>query len=109
MVVHYGDHMFDRRWSLLKGPIIAEFGRLLDMGELLLAVFPRQCSDGWLLQLPGNISWEMVWYAQQVALRERDLDGWREGRESDPLSVLRGKVGVCDAGLVGWRALGVIN
>ena len=53
--------------------LIAELNRLLDLGEPLLDVFPKERPNSKWLQLPDNISDEMRWYANYVVTRAWDL------------------------------------
>lgn len=97
-----------------KDALLAELDRLLDAGEPLLTLFPKLRSGSCLLLLSGNLSPEMRLYAQTVALRtvtdgEECTDGgegdYRRLFSSDYLTEL---VEAHTAGLLGWRAIGVL-
>lgn len=90
--------------------LFGEAHRLLDQGEPLLALFPRRYSMGWLLELPGTVSLEMRFYADEVAFRaELGRVAYQNVRQQNSDDYLRFLVGSCGSGLLGWRAVGVIG
>ena len=95
--------------------LIEELDRLLDVGEPLLAVFPSRKKKGaggwigWILQLPDNISDDMRWYADSVALRARNRELYQTSRRRDSIDHLAEVVTYCESGLLGWRAIGVLK
>lgn len=85
-----------------------ELDRLLDLGEPLLAVFPKQLLDGWSFEVPDNVSPEMRRRAYSVALRERIVKG-RECRCLAGAFRLARLAKRAEVGLLGWRAVGVVT
>lgn len=92
-----------------KEGLLAEICRLLDQGEPLLSVFPKDLPDPFILKLPETISDEMWGYANDVSARswapEEFLEVW--GRVEN--YQLEQEVKDLEAGLLGWRAVGVIR
>lgn len=92
-----------------RGALIAELDRLLDAGVSLLVLFPGKCSAGRQLDLPDHISEEMRAYAGYVGLRAWYREEYEDYRSWISYASFVRWVGVCAAGLVGWRALGVVR
>ena len=86
--------------------LLAELRRLLGLGEPLLTVFPKQHPDSQRLQLPANISEEMRWYADEVALGAWEYQDYRQQNSTEYLAWL---VKQREVGLLGWRAIGVLR
>lgn len=88
--------------------LLVELFRVLDLGEPLLAVFPKHL-DHWSLVLPDGISPEMRWYADSVAWRAEDRFRYRGFRQRESADYLVGLVEDFGVGLLGWRAIGVLK
>lgn len=94
-----------------KERLCEKLGRLLDVGEPLLTVFPKKHPDDLWLQLPDTISDDMSRYAYHVALRAevgRDIYQryWSQAETTPDLLEL---IPTCESGLLGWRALGILR
>lgn len=92
-----------------KEALIKEVNRLLDAGEPLLTKFPKYYQNEWPLELPYNISPDMRWYADSVAWRAQDRKGYLDFRQHDTTTYLARLVEDLEAGLLGWRAIGVLQ
>lgn len=92
-----------------KEALLVELDRLLDLGEPLLDVFPKKYSDDWVLLLPENISYDMWWYAGDVAWRAGKREAYQDYRQRDSKVFLAGLVRDFEVGLLGWRAIGVLE
>ena len=86
-----------------------ELNRLLDLGEPLLILFPQQYTQGSRLQLPGNVSPEMGWYANYVAWRAWNREKHQNSHRQEPTSCLAELVKDLEVGLWGWRAIGPLR
>lgn len=89
--------------------LLDELDRLLDAGEPLLTLFPKRHPEKSGLQLPNNISYEMRWYANDVALRAKSRKQYRDCRQRNTINYVAGLVKKFEAGLLGWRAIGVLQ
>lgn len=92
--------------------LLEELNRLLDVGEPLLTMLPKKRPGGWMLQIPDNISYEMFWYAYDVAWRAENREQYLNSR-SNAAKVnkinLAEWVTFCESGLLGWRAIGMLR
>ena len=107
-------HLFVVMAALDRETLLEELNRLLDVGEPLLTLFPRKYPgdphNDWILQLPGSISDEMGWYALEVSWRAWNWDDYQDVRQRDTVtSTLKTIVDDAKAGLLGWRAIGVLD
>lgn len=86
--------------------------RLLELGEPLLAAFPKrypEYPDSSALTLPHNISYNMRWYAHQVAFRAGHSELHRYNIRALTAKTLTDLVKDLEDGFLGWRALGVLR
>lgn len=97
-----------------KETLLTELDRLLDVGEPLLAAFPKYylyrnqyCND-WRLQLPNTISDDMRWYADHFAWRASNRKRCQNHLRNQPTAYLTGVARILKAGLLGWRAVGIL-
>ena len=80
--------------------------QLLTYGEPLLAAFPTLTPGHTLPHLPDNISDEMRLFAHHVAYRTQNPQSYSR---DEPAPILRARITTCEAGLLGWRAIGVLQ
>lgn len=72
-------------------------------------VFPKKHPDDWWLQLPDNISDDMDWYANDVGWSAGKREQYRGYLQSNPNVDVVWLVDKYRAGLLGWRAIGVLK
>lgn len=89
--------------------LIAKVERLITVEDPLLTTFPPLKSHIFQLQLPNNISEEMYWYAHDVAYRAWDNESFRKGWEHTPTPNIAKWIKDTETGLLGWRAVGVLQ
>ena len=89
--------------------LLEEINRLLDAGEPLLTVFPSQHSEDWSLQLPDNTSGEMLWYVRHVTWRAWAPKEYQYIQKRHSTVYLAELVNDFEAGLLSWRAIGVLR
>lgn len=92
-----------------KETLLEELNLLLDRGKPLVSVFPKHGQENWWLELPDNTSIEMRCYARHVVWSVWDLKEYQHVRQQYSTVYLSGLVKTCQAGLLGWRAVGVLK
>lgn len=115
--------VLDRRLSLageeIEGRVVGmascgcdmnqELDRLLELGEPLLTVFPKADHSGWLLQLPANVSSDMRWYANLASLKKNNRHMYWKALQQFTTEELAKQAKICETGILGWRAIGVLT
>lgn len=102
-------HLFAIMVAMGREILLEELDRLLGFGYPLLAVFPVQPRQGFLLQLLDSVSVEMRWYADEVASRASGTEDYWDFRRGSSTFFLVGWVKDMGAVLLGWCAVGVLK
>lgn len=89
--------------------LLEELHRLLDSGEPLVTMFPKQHPGWWPLELPDNVSDDMRWYADNVAWRAEDREWYQHYRQQNAIEYIARSVKTLEVGLLGGRAIGALR